>query len=85
MKPFIYTGPLSGVSLKEFGDVMLIPGAVVEMPAEHGYTARLIRKGWLHEVAAAGVIPEQENKPETAEDTETENEPEQVPKKKRRA
>jgi hypothetical protein len=49
---YMYTGPLSGVSLKGIGDVMLIPGAVVALPAGHYYTERLIRKGWLSEVKA---------------------------------
>lgn len=51
MKRYRYTGPLSGVSLREHGDVLLIPGAVVELPAGHVYTERLARKGWLSEVA----------------------------------
>lgn len=50
MKRFVYTGPLSGVSLKKGGDVMLVPGAEVRLPEGHGYTERLIRKGWLKEV-----------------------------------
>lgn len=50
MKKYIYSGPLSGVSLKNGGDVMLIPGTEVKLPEGHGYTERLIRKGWLKEV-----------------------------------
>lgn len=50
MKSYIYTGPLSGVSLTGHGDVMLIPGSTVQLPEGNGYTERLIRKGWLHEV-----------------------------------
>ncbi len=49
-KKYIYSGPLSGVSLKEGGDVILIPGGVVSMPPDNEYTKRLIRKGWLREV-----------------------------------
>lgn len=71
MKSYKYTGPLSGVSLRGHGDVMLVPGATVQLPGEHGYTERLIRKGWLQEVAT-----EQDNQPEPATDT--------APKKKRR-
>lgn len=70
MKSYKYTGPLSGVSLRGHGDVMLVPGATVQLP-DHEYTARLIRKGWLHEAAT-----EQDNQPEPATDT--------APKKKRR-
>lgn len=51
MQEYIYSGPLSGVSLKEYGDVMLVPGSVVRLPVDHEYTARLARKGWLQEVA----------------------------------
>jgi hypothetical protein len=47
MKEYIYTGPLSGVSLKGHGDIMLHPGATVELPEDHDYTARLVRKGWI--------------------------------------
>jgi len=42
-----YNGPLSGVSLKGHGDVMLAPGATVELPEGHLYTNRLIKRGWL--------------------------------------
>jgi hypothetical protein len=42
-----YNGPLSGVSLKGHGDVMLTPGATVELPEGHLYTNRLIKRGWL--------------------------------------
>ncbi len=49
-KDYKYSGPLSGISSKKFGDVMLIPGGVVSMPPDNEYTKRLIRKGWLQEV-----------------------------------
>jgi hypothetical protein len=78
MKSYIYSGPLSGVSLKEFGDVMLVPGATVQLPDGHGYTERLIRKGWLKEVLAEPVAAEQEIQPTT------DNDAEQVTEKKRR-
>ncbi len=79
MKSFIYTGPLSGVSLKDHGDVMLVPGGTVQLPEENYFTARLIRKGWLQEVE----IPAQEKEPETVEDI-IEHEPAPAPDKKRR-
>ncbi|GEM_PF-1642260 len=78
MKTYIYSGPLSGVSLKEFGDVMLVPGAAVQLPDGHGYTERLIRKGWLEEVPAEPVAAVQEIQPTT------DNDAEQVTEKKRR-
>lgn len=77
MKSFIYTGPLSGVSLKDCGDVMLVPGSTVQLPAENYYTERLARKGWLQE------IPAQEIQPETVQNT-IEQEPAPAPDKKRR-
>jgi hypothetical protein len=65
-KNYIYTGPLSGVSLIGYGDVMLIPGAEVTLPDDHGYTARLKRKGWLTEIASAPAKPiKQKTDPET--------------------
>lgn len=50
MTTYIYTGPLSGISLKGHGDIMLIPGATVALPDGHTYTQRLGRKGWLRPV-----------------------------------
>lgn len=47
MKEYTYSGPLSGASLKGVGDIMLHPGGTVELPEDHEYTARLVRKGWL--------------------------------------
>ncbi len=52
MKQYTYTGPLSGVSLKGHGDIMLHPGSVVELPEDHPYTSRLIKRGWLEEMPA---------------------------------
>lgn len=47
MKEYVYSGPLSGVSLKGNGDIMLHPGSTVELPEDHEYTARLVKRGWL--------------------------------------
>lgn len=63
IREYIYSGPLSGVSLKDHGDVMLHPGCRVSLPDDHGYTARLLRKGWLAEAAEAA-----EQAPEPPED-----------------
>jgi hypothetical protein len=49
VKEYTYSGPLSGVSLKGSGDVMLHPGATVELPEDHPYTARLKKRDWLME------------------------------------
>jgi hypothetical protein len=60
MKEYLYKGPLSGVSLKGVGDVMLHPGAVVNLPEDHDYTRRLIKRGWLTVFSApAGHEPPQ--------------------------
>jgi hypothetical protein len=45
MKEYTYSGPLSGVSLKGHGDIMLHPGGTVELPEDHEYTA-----GWCVKV-----------------------------------
>lgn len=85
MKSFVYTGPLSGVSLKDAGDVMLIPGAIVQLPAGHEYTARLVRKGWLTEVegqAEAATQPQAADSEEEQQETVTDTEP--ITDKKRR-
>ena len=68
MRTYFYTGPLSGVSLKGHGDIMLVPGAVVQMPPDNPYTERLIRKGWLADVlplAPAETVSDTEPEPET--------------------
>lgn len=53
MTEYIYTGPLSGVTLRGVGEIMLIPGAAVSLPADNDYTRRLIKRGWLTENAPA--------------------------------
>jgi len=53
MKEYIYSGPLSGVSLKRHADAMLHPGATVELPEDHPYTRRLVKRGWLVELPPA--------------------------------
>lgn len=42
-----YTGPLTGVTLRGGREVMLCPGAVLELPSRHPYVARLIARGLL--------------------------------------
>lgn len=42
-----YSGPLSGVTLDNGTEVMLHPGADVELPAEHEYTKTLQALGHL--------------------------------------
>lgn len=80
MKTYNYTGPLSGVSLKEHGDVLLIPGSTVQLPADNGYTQRLIRKGWLQEEQVE-VKAEHNTQPEADPDPET-SEPETKKRRK---
>ena len=62
MKTYKYDGPLSGVSLKEHGDVMLIPGATVTLPEDNEYTGRLIRRGYLHIIETVVVTDEEVEK-----------------------
>jgi hypothetical protein len=64
MKDYVYSGPLSGVSLKGHGDIMLIPGAAVRLPSDNAYTGRLIRKGWLAEASAPEPVTEPVTEPE---------------------
>lgn len=59
-KKYLYTGPLSGVSLKGEGDIMLHPGQIVELPERNYYTERLMRKGWLKEVEPETKITKKE-------------------------
>ncbi|AOJ06382.1 hypothetical protein [Burkholderia mayonis] len=52
---YLYSGPISGVSLQdgtEVREVMLHPGAQVELPEQHEYTQTLIALGHLRPVAA---------------------------------
>lgn len=82
MKTYNYTGPLSGVSLKEHGDVLLIPGSTVQLPADNGYTQRLIRKGWLQEEQVQVEVQVEHNtQPEADPDPET-SEPETKKRRK---
>ncbi|MFB9160003.1 hypothetical protein [Chromobacterium violaceum] len=38
---YLYSGPVSGVTLADGQEVMLFPGKEVELPAEHEYTQTL--------------------------------------------
>jgi hypothetical protein len=42
-----YTGPVSGVTLADGAEILLMPGAQVELPAAHEYTATLLALGHL--------------------------------------
>ncbi|NYT80880.1 hypothetical protein H0A70_05150 [Alcaligenaceae bacterium] len=52
---YLYRGPRSAASVRHEGgvlDVALVPGAVVELPAGHGYTESLQALGYLSPVPA---------------------------------
>ena len=48
---YIYTGPISSVTLPGNRDVMLHPGRPVTLPAENPYVATLVARGHLAEAA----------------------------------
>ncbi|AHI67082.1 hypothetical protein [Burkholderia thailandensis] len=51
---YLYSGPISGVSLQDgtqIREVMLHPGAAVELPEQHEYTKTLLALGHLRPVA----------------------------------
>lgn len=63
-----YSGPLSGVTLRqkqadravEEKDVQLIPGAEVDLPADHPYVRKLAAKKHLTEVVPdSAAVPDQ--------------------------
>jgi len=48
-KLYVYTGPISSVTLPGNRDVMLHPGQPVTLPAENPYVATLVARGHLGE------------------------------------
>lgn len=56
MKRYRYTGPLSGVTVGD-REVLLHPGAVVELDPENAYTATLLALGHLTEEPEAAPAP----------------------------
>lgn len=44
---YLYSGPLSGVTLDDGQQVMLHPGAEIELPEQHDYTKTLVALGHL--------------------------------------
>ncbi|AXE34010.1 hypothetical protein [Chromobacterium phragmitis] len=44
---YLYSGPVSGVSLSDGQEVMLFPGNVVELPENHEYTQTLLALQYL--------------------------------------
>ena len=46
-----YNGPISAVTLKDGTEVMLHPGKIVDLPADHGYTRTLLALSHLAPVA----------------------------------
>ncbi|KIA81350.1 hypothetical protein [Chromobacterium amazonense] len=54
---YLYSGPISGVTLADGQEIMLFPGKEVEMPEDHNYTRTLVALGYLNPqpVSVAGV------------------------------
>lgn len=48
---YLYSGPVSAVTLADGTEVMLYPGKIVELPADHEYTATLLALSHLTPVA----------------------------------
>ncbi|WP_230623439.1 MULTISPECIES: hypothetical protein [Chromobacterium] len=44
---YLYSGPVSGVTLADGQEIMLFPGKEVELPAEHEYTQTLLALQYL--------------------------------------
>ncbi|QEL57068.1 hypothetical protein [Chromobacterium paludis] len=44
---YLYSGPISGVTLADGQEIMLFPGHEVEMPENHNYTRTLVALGYL--------------------------------------
>ncbi|MFN3437796.1 MAG: hypothetical protein ACK41V_08900 [Acidovorax sp.] len=57
MSPYTYSGPLSGVTLADGKEVVLIPGATVHLPADHDYTRTLIARKHLVPVPSVPQAP----------------------------
>ncbi|MCP1292945.1 MULTISPECIES: hypothetical protein [Chromobacterium] len=60
---YLYSGPISGVTLADGQEIMLFPGAEVEMPEQHDYTRVLLALQHLSplpQAAAASTSPSAE-------------------------
>lgn len=72
MAKYLYSGPLSGVSLAPLKegdkskDVRLVPGAVVELPEEHPYVKTLVALGHLAKPPAKEPAPAPTKEPKTS-------------------
>ena len=56
-KVYVYTGPLSGVSLRGGKEVMLHPGNEVTLPDDNEFVKTLVAMGRLKEAASASPAP----------------------------
>ncbi|AXE29709.1 hypothetical protein DK842_07260 [Chromobacterium phragmitis] len=54
---YLYSGPISGVTLGDGQEIMLFPGKEVEMPEAHSYTRTLVALGYLSAQPAGEPIP----------------------------
>ena len=53
MTTYLYTGPLSSVTLGDGTEVLLHPGHTVQLPDKHPYVATMVALGHLSPVRSA--------------------------------
>ncbi|WP_374424503.1 hypothetical protein [Chromobacterium sp.] len=54
---YLYSGPISGVTLADGQEIMLFPGAEVDMPEQHDYTRMLLALRHLSPLPAVAAEP----------------------------
>ncbi|MBK0416183.1 hypothetical protein JD974_17370 [Chromobacterium haemolyticum] len=54
---YLYSGPISGVTLADGQEIMLFPGAEVDMPEQHDYTRMLLALQHLSPLPAEAAEP----------------------------
>lgn len=57
MTKFRYDGPLASVTIADAGDVVLNPGAEVDLPGDADYVRTLVALGHLTPIASAEPKP----------------------------
>ncbi len=63
--PYLYCGPLSGVTLASGQETLLVPGATVHLPPAHEYTRTLVARGHLSAVPGAPASTDGKTLPST--------------------
>lgn len=54
MKRYLYSGPVSGATLRDGRSVRLLPGRELELPSHDPYVATLVARGHLRPVQQTG-------------------------------